>query len=130
MRQVFIKIWIHEGPKTLYRGYSATILGVIPYAGTSFFTYGTLKREYYGTCYLFFQTIFMIYLFGFDLEITGNPKPNSLMSLLFGAAAGLAGQTSSYPLDIVRRRMQTFGINKRTCTEYLSIYATLKKIYR
>uniref|UniRef100_A0A0K8UJ83 Solute carrier family 25 member 42 n=1 Tax=Bactrocera latifrons TaxID=174628 RepID=A0A0K8UJ83_BACLA len=48
LRQVFVKIWVEEGPRTLYRGYFATVLGVIPYAGVSFFTYGTLKREYYG----------------------------------------------------------------------------------
>jgi len=48
LRQVFTKIWVEEGPRTLFRGYWATVLGVIPYAGTSFFTYETLKREYYG----------------------------------------------------------------------------------
>lgn len=32
-----------EGIKGFYRGYVPTILGIIPYAGTSFFTYGTLK---------------------------------------------------------------------------------------
>lgn len=48
LRHVFIKIWVKEGPRTLYRGYVPTILGVIPYAGTSFFTYETLKKEYYG----------------------------------------------------------------------------------
>ena len=47
LREVFVKIWLCEGPKTLYRGYWATILGVIPYAGTSFFTYDTLKKEYH-----------------------------------------------------------------------------------
>lgn len=48
LRSVFVKIWVEEGPRTLYRGYWATVLGVIPYAGTSFFTYETLKREYTG----------------------------------------------------------------------------------
>lgn len=46
--QVFIKIWYEEGPCTLYRGYLPTVLGVIPYAGVSFFTYDTLKRKYMG----------------------------------------------------------------------------------
>ncbi|XP_037943721.1 mitochondrial coenzyme A transporter SLC25A42 [Teleopsis dalmanni] len=110
LRQVFVKIWIEEGPRTLYRGYWATILGVIPYAGTSFFTYETLKREYY--------------------EITGNSKPNTLSSLAFGAAAGAAGQTASYPLDIVRRRMQTMRVNRNGNNNYPTIYSTLKKIYR
>ncbi|XP_039948667.1 mitochondrial coenzyme A transporter SLC25A42 [Bactrocera tryoni] len=110
LRQVFVKIWVEEGPRTLYRGYFATVLGVIPYAGVSFFTYGTLKREYY--------------------EVTGNAKPNTLVSLAFGAVAGAAGQTSSYPLDIVRRRMQTMRVNKGTNNQYRTIYSTLKKIYK
>lgn len=48
LREVFIKIWYEEGPRTLYRGYLPTVLGVIPYAGVSFFTYDTLKRKYVG----------------------------------------------------------------------------------
>uniref|UniRef100_A0A1B0DJ89 Uncharacterized protein n=1 Tax=Phlebotomus papatasi TaxID=29031 RepID=A0A1B0DJ89_PHLPP len=47
---------------------------------------------------------------------------------MFGAAAGVIGQTSSYPLDIVRRRMQTIGINGRT-DQYSTIISTLQKIY-
>lgn len=110
LRQVFIKIWLEEGARTFYRGYLATILGVIPYAGTSFFTYETLKKKYF--------------------EATGNRKPNGLISLAFGALAGVAGQTSSYPLDIVRRRMQTMGIMQNKSNQYSSIYSTLVKIYR
>lgn len=47
LRQVFVSMWVKESPRSLFRGYWATILGVIPYAGTSFFTYDTLKHEYY-----------------------------------------------------------------------------------
>uniref|UniRef100_A0A1I8PWA7 Mitochondrial coenzyme A transporter SLC25A42 n=1 Tax=Stomoxys calcitrans TaxID=35570 RepID=A0A1I8PWA7_STOCA len=110
LRQVFVKIWVEEGPRTLYRGYWATVLGVIPYAGTSFFTYETLKREY--------------------AEVSGSSKPNTLVSLAFGAAAGAVGQTSSYPLDIVRRRMQTMGVTKDGQNKYPNIYVTLKTIYK
>ncbi|KAH8271290.1 hypothetical protein KR018_005815 [Drosophila ironensis] len=111
LRQVFVKIWVQEGPMTLFRGYWATVLGVIPYAGTSFFTYETLKREYH--------------------EMHGsNSKPNTLVSLGFGAAAGAAGQTASYPLDIVRRRMQTMRVNTAKGERYPTILETLWKIYR
>ncbi|XP_017048827.1 mitochondrial coenzyme A transporter SLC25A42-like isoform X2 [Drosophila ficusphila] len=110
LRQVFTKIWVEEGPRTLFRGYWATVLGVIPYAGTSFFTYETLKREY--------------------LEMVGSNKPNTLVSLAFGAAAGAAGQTASYPLDIVRRRMQTMRVNVASGDRYPTILETLAKIYR
>lgn len=51
LRHVFAKIWIDEGPKTLFKGYWATILGVIPYAGTSFYTFETLKRKHFGINY-------------------------------------------------------------------------------
>lgn len=110
LREVFVKIWQCEGPRTLYRGYWATILGVIPYAGTSFFTYDTLKKEYY--------------------KHTGDASPNTVISLFFGAAAGMIGQSSSYPLDIVRRRMQTTGVTAHCADRYLTIGTTLSKIYR
>ncbi|XP_063084100.1 mitochondrial coenzyme A transporter SLC25A42 isoform X4 [Cavia porcellus] len=40
---VFARISREEGLKTLYHGFTPTVLGVIPYAGLSFFTYETLK---------------------------------------------------------------------------------------
>ena len=40
---VFVSIYREEGLLSLYRGLTPTLLGVIPYAGTSFFTYEKLK---------------------------------------------------------------------------------------
>jgi solute carrier family 25 protein 42 len=78
-----------EGINGLYRGFSVSVLGTIPYAGVGYFSYETLKR--------------------FHKETTSE-TPNPFFRLIYGAMAGIAGQTSSYPLDIVRRRMQTANL--------------------
>jgi solute carrier family 25 protein 42 len=83
-----------EGMKTLYSGLRPTLMGIIPYAGTSFAVYETLKSE-----------------------------TNSFASrFLVGAVAGFIAQASTYPLDVVRRRMQVYPLT------YRSISQTFKKV--
>jgi len=122
---VFIKTYQGEGIKGFYRGYVPTILGIIPYAGTSFFTYGTLKMFVKGNFYnyifskMILPTIFQISeKHGFE---------NMFVSLACGAVAGMAGQSSSYPLDIIRRKMQTSII---TGKDYTTLRTTFMIIYR
>ncbi|XP_029469710.1 mitochondrial coenzyme A transporter SLC25A42 [Rhinatrema bivittatum] len=104
---VFIRISQEEGLRTLYRGFTPTILGVIPYAGLSFFTYETLKKLH--------------------ADRTGRSQPYPIERLLFGACAGIIGQSTSYPLDIVRRRMQTAGV---TGHAYSTILGTMRQVVR
>jgi len=86
LRDVFSKEYNKHGLKVFYRGIFPSLLGIIPYAGSSFFTFETCKLIY--------------------VEETGK-SVNVFYKFIFGAFAGLIGQTSSYPFDIVRRRMQT-----------------------
>lgn len=79
--------------------------------------------------------VFNYYLIGNDLyliaERTDGKKPSGMISLAFGACAGVVGQTSSYPLDIVRRRMQTAGVKTNGGPDpYKTIMITLRKIYK
>nr|XP_057930102.1 mitochondrial coenzyme A transporter SLC25A42-like [Doryrhamphus excisus] len=104
---VFVRISQEEGLKTLYRGFTPTILGVIPYAGITFFTYETLKKLH--------------------TEKTKRSQPYTVERLAFGACAGLIGQSASYPLDVVRRRMQTAGVTGSTCS---TILGTMREIVR
>lgn len=45
---VFYDMVRWDGFLSLYRGFIPTLLGIIPYAGTTFFTYETCKRLHHG----------------------------------------------------------------------------------
>ncbi len=42
-------MWHAERPKAFYKGFTPTMLGVVPYAGVSFCTFETLKHKHKGT---------------------------------------------------------------------------------
>ena len=117
---VFKRTLKNEGYCAMYRGFAPTIIGVIPYAGVSFLTYEKLKGMWWQQ-----QSSSQM-----SDSLKTDSKLSPLWRLLFGAIAGLLGQTASYPLDIVRRRMQTarqMGVNGG---RYSSILGTLMYIYR
>ncbi|OWR46756.1 solute carrier family 25 member 42 like protein [Danaus plexippus plexippus] len=109
LRQVFVRVIREEGLRTLYRGYPATVLGVVPYAGVSFFTFDSLRHWY--------------------LDRHGV-SPSGVTNMLFGGVAGALAQTASYPLDIVRRRMQTAHRRPDASYPYPTILATLASVHR
>lgn len=133
---VFSRISKEEGVKTLYRGFTPAILGVIPYAGITFFTYETLKKLHTGNshgdvCSLSFELKYNLPYISPDsvssslIEKTKRSHPYPHERLAFGACAGLIGQSASYPLDVVRRRMQTAGV---TGSSYSTILGTMRVI--
>jgi hypothetical protein len=78
-----------------------TLLGILPYSGLKFYTYQKLKRMWLNVHHPAERD---------TSKSLKQLKPPVLMTLLFGAVAGIVGQTFTYPLDIVRRRMQVQGV--------------------
>lgn len=110
---VFRRIRLEEGPGAMYTGFTPTVIGVIIYAGASFFTYETLKHKWV-----------------VSRQDLNDPSPRPWQRLLSGAVAGIIGQSCSYPLDIVRRRMQTGKQMGLGANYYVTILGTLKYIYK
>ncbi|KAG6813128.1 hypothetical protein H0H92_013752 [Tricholoma furcatifolium] len=77
-----------------YRGFSVTVAGMIPYAGVSFLCWGFLRSRF------------------LPPDKTGHRPPTPIADLAIGAVSGLVAQTTSYPFEIVRRRMQVGGITR------------------
>ncbi|TFK44459.1 mitochondrial carrier domain-containing protein [Crucibulum laeve] len=78
-----------------YRGFTVTIIGMIPYAGVSFLSWGFLRSR----------------LLPLPSE-SGRPPPTPVADLAIGALSGALAQTASYPFEVIRRRMQVGGITR------------------
>ena len=89
MFQALTSIARERGAAALYAGCTATCIGVAPYAGLKFVSYEALKG-------------LMGSMFGVH---ESNLQP--WQRVCSGLVAGMLAQTFVYPLDVVRRRMQT-----------------------
>ncbi|KAK4872999.1 hypothetical protein RN001_015028 [Aquatica leii] len=81
------KIYSNEGIMSFYRGYIPNILGIIPYAGIDLAVYETLKKKYLKTH-------------------PQNEQPGFWLLLACGSCSSTLGQMCSYPLALVRTRLQ------------------------
>eukprot|EP00026_Physarum_polycephalum_P010715 Phypoly_transcript_10890.p1 GENE.Phypoly_transcript_10890~~Phypoly_transcript_10890.p1 ORF type:complete len:324 (+),score=35.76 Phypoly_transcript_10890:263-1234(+) len=85
------KTFSRGGIRELYRGIQPTLYGILPYAGINFAAFAGLKESIPTK---------------WKNEDGQIPIP---LKLACGGLAGAMGQTVAYPLDVVRRKMQTAG---------------------
>ncbi|BFG36278.1 hypothetical protein CerSpe_225520 [Prunus speciosa] len=98
-----------EGFLGLYKGLGATLLGVGPSIAISFSVYEALRS--------FWQ----------------SERPNDstvMVSLACGSLSGIASSTATFPLDLVRRRMQLEGAGGRARIYNTGLVGTFKHIFR
>ncbi|CAN6715687.1 unnamed protein product [Malus baccata var. baccata] len=105
----FHTICREEGFWGLYKGLGATLLGVGPSIAISFSVYEALRS--------FWQ----------------SQRPNDstvVVSLACGSLSGIASSTATFPLDLVRRRMQLEGAGGRARVYNTGLLGTLRHITR
>ena len=99
-----------SGLSNFFRGFIPTLWGMIPYAGASFLTHdaaGDLMR----LPSLAPHTILPLDERSQSQLAPNKPPPlRAWAELTTGAAAGFVSQTVSYPLEVIRRRMQVGGV--------------------
>ncbi|KAF8995490.1 mitochondrial carrier domain-containing protein [Cyathus striatus] len=89
------KHWLNRFPVLkFYRGFTVTIVGMVPYAGVSFLSWGFLRSTL------------------LPPSQAGHKPPTPVADLAIGALSGALAQTASYPFEVIRRRMQVGGITR------------------
>ncbi|KAK1271837.1 Mitochondrial adenine nucleotide transporter ADNT1 [Acorus gramineus] len=102
-------IWRDEGIRGLYKGLGATLLGVGPSIAISFSVYETLRSHWH----------------------LQRPRDSPvLVSLACGSLSGIASSTVTFPIDLVRRRMQLEGAGGRARVYNSGILGTFRHIFQ
>jgi len=83
------KMHRHEGTRSLFKGISPALLGIVPYSAIDLCLFNWSKDSY--------QT-------QYDYE------PSAVVLLACGSFSGLVAQTVTYPLSLVRTRLQAQGM--------------------
>lgn len=92
----------NEGPRALFGGLGASLVGVIPFTGLNFLVYDGLRWTY--------------------CRATGAARCPNNVTLGAGAVAAVTAATATFPLETVRRRMMMGAKYKHTLDALATIY--------
>lgn len=102
-----------SGLVNFYRGFAPTLLGMVPYAGMSFLTHDffadLFRRPSLASYTVIPKTATSPNTDSDAPKDYRRPQLTAPAELTSGAMAGLISQTASYPLEVIRRRMQVGG---------------------
>ncbi|WJX81947.1 hypothetical protein P8452_64767 [Trifolium repens] len=104
----FSTICREEGFFGMYKGLGATLLGVGPSIALSFSVYESLRSFW---------------------KSQRPDDSTAMVSLACGSLSGIVSSTATFPLDLVRRRMQLQGVGGRARV-YSSLFGTFGHIFR
>ncbi|KAF9934172.1 hypothetical protein FBU30_003196 [Linnemannia zychae] len=109
-----------------YRGFLCSVAGMVPYAGASFFTHDVMQE-------------FCRENLPWTLKPNqhrglpdkngdyARPELRTVAELACGGIAGAVSQTASYPLEVVRRKMQVAGALNPTV--FVGMWETARQLY-
>mmetsp|Transcript_35485 Transcript_35485/g.78725 ORF Transcript_35485/g.78725 Transcript_35485/m.78725 type:complete len:365 (-) Transcript_35485:444-1538(-) len=112
-----------EGPAGLYKGLGATLLQVVPGLALNFCLYDGIKQDMCASLQSRQQQLSASAAHG---QVADAPGP--LVSLAASTLAGFISATVTFPLDVVRRRMQVHGQGSHM--EQLGYVQTWRSMYR
>ncbi|KAK5959494.1 coenzyme A transporter PWA37_003455 [Arxiozyma heterogenica] len=115
-----------------YRGYVPTVLGMIPYAGVSFFAHDFLHDMLKHPILAPYAVLELSEDDEFLIAERNQRTPLKTWAELFsGGLAGMLSQTASYPFEIIRRRLQvsTLSIQNLYTHKFQGILDIANTIY-
>ncbi|KAI8148793.1 mitochondrial carrier domain-containing protein [Fennellomyces sp. T-0311] len=113
--------------QNFYRGFNPTVAGIIPYAGVSFGTYYAITNLFRFNPVISPYTRKPVKIDPENQRLVEKPPLKAWAELTCGAVSGLVAQTSSYPLEVIRRRMQVGGLLHPD--KFVGFWETARSIY-
>ena len=98
--------WRRGGPRGPFAGVGLTLAGMVPYSGVTWASYEWLRSHAYSSG-------------------LASKQSSDRTNAVCGALAGLLGQTVTYPIDTVRKRLQA---TKQSATKLPSTYAVTTEV--